>query len=454
MSADPSVPAPALTAARITDDLTRPALNLPPLAWWGAFLTAGGLAGLLLISVAFYCIEGYGIFGPNNSVNWGNDIASYIFWIAVAVAGTLVSSILLLFRQRWRNAVNRSTEAMTVFAINIAGIYPLIHTGRPWVDYWLIPLPWDGLGLAPQFKSPIMWDVFAISGYATASVLFFYLGLLPDLASLRDRARTRVQRLIYGALCMGWRGTASDWRHYERAYTQFAWIATPLVIGMHSTIATLLAVSHVPGWHATIFPPYFVSGAIFGGLAMAFVILVPLRRTLALEHYITADHLDKLAKIMLTVGLIVCYVYLVELFTAWYSENEAERAQYLYRLTGQHAWAFWLMIFCNVVVVQALWSRRVRRSAAALFAIGLLVNVGMWFERYNIVVQSLEHDHLPSRWTSYAFTAWDYLLLAGSFGLFFSQFLIFARVAPVVAIAEIKTVLLRRAPAPVAKEGA
>ncbi len=435
---------PVFTATRITDDLTRVPLSLPPLPWYGAVLNVGGLAGLLFLSVLFYCVEGYGIFGTNNTVNWGNDIASYIFWIAVAVAGTLVSSILLLFRQRWRNAVNRSTEAMTVFAINIAGIYPLIHTGRPWVDYWLIPLPWDGLGLAPQFKSPIMWDVFAITGYATASVLFFYLGLLPDFATLRDRAKTTWQRLLYGTLCMGWKGTASDWRHYERAYSQFAWIATPLVIGMHSTIATLLAVTHVPGWHATVFPPYFVSGAIFGGLAMALVILVPMRKLLALENYITTDHLEKLSKIMLAVGLVVGYVYVMELFSAWYSENPVERDQYWYRMFGAHAWAYWLMIACNVGVVQLLWFRSIRRHAGALLLIGLLVNVGMWFERFNIIVLSLEHEYIPTRWTYYSFTPWDYLLLAGSFGMFFSQFLIFARIAPVVSIAEIKTVLLRR----------
>jgi Ni/Fe-hydrogenase subunit HybB-like protein len=439
---------PAPTAAQITRDLTAPALRLPPLAWHGAFGLCQGLVIVFFLVIAMYCIEGYGIFGANNVVNWGNDIASYIFWIAVAVAGTLVSSILLLFRQKWRNSVNRSTEAMTVFAINIAGIYPLIHTGRPWVDYWLIPLPWSGLDLWPQFKSPIMWDVFAITGYATASVLFFYLGLLPDLATLRDKATNRIQRAVYGALCLGWKGTASDWRHYERAYTQFAWISTPLVIGMHSTIATLLAVSHMPGWHATIFPPYFVSGAIYGGLAMALVILVPMRSLLKLETYITVDVLERLAKIMLAVGSIVLYVYLVEAYTAWYSESTYERSQFWWRATGEQAWAWWIMVLCNVGWLQLLWFKKVRRNLALLFLTGLIVNVGMWFERYVIVAMSLQHDWLPTSWTSYGFTLWDYLLLAGSFGLFFTQFLAFARVAPVVAIAEIKTVLIPPTNAP------
>jgi molybdopterin-containing oxidoreductase family membrane subunit len=445
---------PPWTAQRITDDLVAPCLRPPPAVWWLAVGGAGALASLLFITVAMYCIEGYGIFGPNDTVHWGNDIASYIFWIGIAVAGTLVSSILHLFRQRWRTGINRSTEAMTVFAINIAGIYPLIHTGRPWTDYWLIPHP-NTLALMPQFKSPIMWDVFAITGYATASVLFFYYGLLPDFATVRDRATRRWQKLLYGMLAMGWRGTASDWRHYERAYHQFAWIATPLVIGMHSTIATLLAVSHVPGWHATVFPPYFVSGAIFGGLAMALVILIALRRTMKLEAYITVDHLDKLAQIMLGMGMIVLYVYAMEFFCAWWSESPIEQAQFLYRLGGAHAWAFWLMILCNVVLLQLFWSGRLRRNLAVLLLVGLAVNVGMWFERFNIIVLSLEHDHLPSNHTYYRFTGWDYIILAGSFGMFLTQFLLFVRAAPVVSIAEVKVTLLAKPhPAQEQKEGA
>jgi len=284
--------------------------------------------------------------------------------------------------------------------------------------------------------------------YATTSVLFFYLGLLPDLAAIRDRCPDtrigRIQRLVYSALAMGWKGTASQWRHYERAYTQFAWVATPLVIGMHSTIATLLAVSVVPGWHATVFPPYFVSGAIFGGLAMALLLLIPLRTAFKLEAYITIDHLERLAKIMLAVGMIVLHVYLVEFFFAWYSESPSERGQYWYRLFGEHNLFFWVMILCNVVILQLLWFKSLRRNLAVLTLVGVAVNVGMWLERYNIIVLSLERDHLPSKWTAYAFTGWDYMLLAGSFGLFFTQFLLFCRLIPMVSIAEIKATLLNR----------
>lgn len=442
-SPDPRVP----SAAQITTDLTAPIFRVPSLAWFGGFGFAASLAGLMMLCVAMYCIEGYGIFGVNNTVNWGNDIGSYIFWIGIAVAGTLVSSVLLLFRQRWRTGVNRATEAMTIFAINIAGIYPLIHTGRPWVDYWLIPHP-NTLSLYPQFKSPIVWDVFAITGYATTSVLFFHLGLLPDLAAIRDRCPDthigRIQRMVYSALALGWKGTAPQWRHYERAYNQFAWIATPLVIGMHSTIATLLAVSVVPGWHASVFPPYFVSGAIFGGLAMALCLLVPLRAAFKLEAYITLDHLERLAKIMLAVGMIVLHVYVIEFFCAWYSESPSERYQFWYRCFGEHKWFFWTMIFCNVGMLQLFWFKSLRRSLIVLMLVGLAVNLGMWLERYNIIVLSLERDHLPSKWTSYSFQAWDYMLLAGSFGLFFTQFLLFCRLIPMVSIAEVKATLLNR----------
>jgi molybdopterin-containing oxidoreductase family membrane subunit len=433
-----------LSAKQITDDLTAPVFRLPSLMWWGGFLAAAGSAGALGFVVLVYCLAGYGVFGVNNVVNWGNDIASYIYWIAVAVAGTLVSAVLFLFRQKWRTGVNRSTEAMTVFAVNIAGIYPLIHTGRPWVDYWLIPMPND-LGLWPQFKSPIMWDVFAITGYATCSVIFFYLGLIPDFATIRDRATRKWQKVLYGMLAMGWKGSSSDWNHYERAYAQFAWIATPLVIGMHSTIATLLAVSSLPGWHATVFPPYFVTGAIFGGLAMAFVILVPLRHFLNLGAYITEDHFERLAKILLACGLVVAYVYGLEFFTAWWSENPYEIEQFWWRVTGPSAWSFWLMAACNLLPIQLLWFRRFRRDVRALFLIGILVNVGMWFERYNIIVLSLRHAQVPAEWTSYAFTAFDWMLMVGSFGMFFTQFLVFARLAPVVSIAEVKATLLGHA---------
>ncbi len=443
----PAQPAATTAAGKITDDILRPVFApmfaLANVPWVLAFLSAAGLTGMLFTAFAFHCVEGIGIFGIESPVGWGNYIVTYVFWIGIAVSGTLVSSILFLFRQRWRNAINRSTEAMTVFAVSVAGLFPALHTGRPWCDYWLMPYP-NTLHVWPQFKSPIIWDVFAITGYATASVIFFYLGLIPDLATVRDRAKNPLQKMIYGALALGWKGSASDWRHYERAYAQFAWLATPLVLGMHSTIATLLAVGDVPGWHATIFPPYFVSGAIYGGLAMALLLLVPLRAWSGLKEYITIDHLERLAKIMLACGLIVAYVYACEFYTAWYSESPYERGQFLwYRLAGAHHWAWLLMMTCNVAIPQLLWFRAVRRSLAGLVLVAIAVNIGMWFERFVITCLSLEADHLPSSWGYYRFSDWDWLLLAGSFGMFFTAFLGFIRFAPVIAIAELKSILLQ-----------
>ena len=436
---------PSLTAQRITDDITRPLFTWPSKYWHAAFGTSQAMAGLLVLAVALYTIEGYGIFGTNQPVNWGNDIATYIFWIGIAVAGTLVSSILFLFRAKWRTAINRSTESMTVFAIQIAGLFPLIHTGRPWVDFWLMPYPNDR-HLWPNMKSAIVWDVFALTAYATTSIIFWYFGLIPDLATARDRAKHPLQRAIYSVLAMGWRGGAKDWVHYERAYAQFAWISTPLVIGMHSTLAILAAVGKVPGWHATIFAPYFVSGAIFGGLAMAICFLIPMRSLLKLGDYITIDHLERLAKVMLTCGLIVTYVYMMEFFGAWWSEQTAERAQYIFRMEGRYSWAFWTMMVCNVGFPQLLWFKQVRRSLIGLMVVALAVNVGMWFERFVIISLSVMHDHLPSAWdNSYAFTAFDWMVLVGSFGLFFTFILAASRVVPMISIAEYKAQVLKPA---------
>lgn len=430
-----------LDAKKITDDLVAPIFRLPSIHWLGGFLTAAGINGLLFLAMALYIVDGYGIFGVTNSINWGDDIGTYIYWIATAVAGTIVSAVLFVFRQKWRTGINRATEAMTIFAINIAGLFPLIHTGRPWVDYWLIPTP-NNLSLWPQFKSPIMWDVFAISGYATCSVLFFYLGLLPDFATVRDRATRKWQKLLYGMLAMGWKGDSGDWNHYERAYGLFAWVATPLVVGMHSTLGALLAVAAVPGWHSTVFPPYFVSGAVFGGVGMAFVILVPMRKLFSIEAYITRDHLEKLSKILLAAGMVVTYMYMMEVFTAWWSEDHAELDLLHWRMTGPSSWSYWLMICANVLPIQLLWFKSFRRNAHYLFLTGILVNLGMWFERYNLMALTLKHGSLPSTWAQYSFTVFDYMVLAGSFGMFFTQYLLFTRIAPMVSIAEVKSTLL------------
>jgi Ni/Fe-hydrogenase subunit HybB-like protein len=432
-----------LTASQITDDITKPIFTKPPLMWHAGMAATQGLAGLLVIAIAMYVIEGYGIFGVNQPVNWGNDITTYIFWIGIAVAGTLVSSVLFLFRQQWRTAVNRSTEAMTVFAVQIAGLFPLIHTGRPWVDFWLLPYPNDRL-LWPNLKSAIVWDVFALTAYATTSIIFWYFGLIPDFATVRDRAKSKWQRTLYSVLAMGWRGNAKDWVHYERAYAQFAWIATPLVVGMHSTIAILAAVGKVPGWHATIFGPYFVSGAIFGGLAMALAFLIPMRSMLNLQRYITIDHLEKLAKVMLVCGMIVTYVYVMEFFSAWWSESTYERHQFLYRLEGNWSWAFWTMMICNIGFAQLLWFKAVRRSLLGLMIVAIAVNIGMWFERFVIISLSVMQDHMPSAWDySFTFRTFDWFILGGSFGLFFFFILGFCRVVPVISIAEVKATLLK-----------
>ncbi len=443
---------PPLTAAQITDDITRPLFTKPPLAWHGAIAAMQGLAGLLVIAIAAYCIEGYGIFGVNQPVNWGNDITTYIFWIGIAVAGTLVSSVLFLFRQTWRTAINRSTEAMTVFAVQIAGLFPLIHTGRPWLDFWLFPYPNDRV-LWPQFRSPLMWDVFAISTYGTTSVIFWYLGLIPDFATVRDKCRVgSLKRAIYSLVSFGWKGTVKDWNHYERAYAQFAWISTPLVLSVHSTVSFDFATSKVPGWHTTIFPPYFVAGAIFGGFGMVVFLLAPMRSMLKLEKYITFTHLELCNKIILATSMIVGYAYAMEFFAAWFSESVYERSQFLYRLTGPHAWVFWSMTLCNVVAPQFFWWKRVRRSLIAMWIISVFVNIGMWFERANIFMLSLERDHLPSSWDMWVGTTWDWMVVAGSFGWFMFLFLLYAKTMPTIAIAEIKSVLVN--PSGKAKGGA
>jgi molybdopterin-containing oxidoreductase family membrane subunit len=443
---NPEAPKTELTAKQLTDDITAPLFKLPTKEWHAAFGAAQAMAALLFLAIACYVVEGYGIFGTNQPVNWGNDITTYIFWIGIAVAGTLVSAILFLFRQRWRTAINRSTEAMTVIAIQIAGLFPLIHTGRPWVDFWLLPYPNDR-HLWPNLKSAIVWDVFSLTGYALTSMIFWYFGLIPDFATVRDRAKHPFQRAVYSVLALGWRGNAVDWHHYERAYAQFAWIATPLVLGMHSTIAVLAAVGKVPGWHTTIFAPYFVSGAIYGGLGMALLFLIPMRSLLKLERYITIDHLDKLAKVMLGCGLLVCYVYISEFYAAWFSNSPYERGQYLYRMHGDYAWTFWTMLTCNMGIIQLLWFKAVRRSLLGLMLVGLAVNVGMWFERFVIIALSLMHDHMPSAWdNAYRFTGFDWMILVGSFGMFLTLLLAFSRIIPMVSIAELKTELLRPAP--------
>jgi Ni/Fe-hydrogenase subunit HybB-like protein len=416
-----------------------------PRGWWVAFaVSLVGLGGFA-IGIPWLFWEGIGIWGLNIPVGWGWAITNFVFWVGIGHAGTLISAILLLFRQKWRTSINRAAEAMTIFAVLCALTYPGIHVGRVWVAYWLAPVP-NQMGTWPNFRSPLLWDVFAVSIYGTVSLLFWYTGMIPDLATQRDRSRTRLRQWIYGALALGWRGSQRHWRHYEVAYLILAGLATPLVLSVHSIVSMDFAVSQLPGWHTKIFPPYFVAGAIFSGFAMVVTLMVICRWAFGLEQIITIRHLDYMAKIMLVTGLMVTYAYAFEAFTSWYSGNPYEMFTSLDRAFGDYAWAYWIMIACNVVVPQALWFKRARRSPAVLFVVSVLINVGMWFERFVIIVTSLHHDFLPSAWQYFRPTVWDVACLVGGFGLFFTLFCLFVRFAPMVAVAEVKTVLPEASP--------
>jgi len=433
--------APGQTAGMIDDVVNTPVLVGPqrtPTWWWLLFALSLSLLGLYLVSIVRLVTVGVGIFGNNQPVSWAMPIINFVWWIGIGHAGTLISAALLLFRQPWRTSINRFAEAMTIFAVVCAGLYPILHLGRPWVFYWLMPYP-NTFGMWPNFRSPLTWDMFAISAYASVSLLFWFIGLIPDLATLRDSAKSRFQRLVYGALALGWNGSAKAWQRYMRAYLLLAAISFPLVLSVHSTIALDFAVSQVPGWNNTIMPPYFVAGAVFAGFAMVLLLAVPLRRAFGLERLITLRHLDNAAKLMLATGLIVVYGYGVELFYAWYSGVEFEVFMAYNRVLGaDHWWAFWALILCNFVAIQPLWFRRVRQSPWALFVISIFVSIGMWLERFVIIVVSLTKDFLPSSWGNYVPTFWDWALYLGSFGLFGTLFLIFIRLLPSIATTEMK----------------
>jgi molybdopterin-containing oxidoreductase family membrane subunit len=382
--------------------------------------------------------RGVGVWGINIPVGWGFDIINFVWWIGIGHAGTLISAILMLFRQHWRTSINRAAEAMTVFAVACAAIFPIFHTGRPWLAaYWLLPIP-NTMGMWPQFRSPLIWDVFAVSTYATVSIVFWYIGLIPDLATMRDRAKGTFARTIYGFLSMGWRGSAVHWRRYETAYMLLAGLSTPLVLSVHTVVSFDFAVSLVPGWHATIFPPYFVAGAIFSGFAMVLTLLIPIRAVYGLKGLITERHLDAMAKVMLATGWIVFYGYMMEGFLAWYSGNPYDWFVIWNRLTGPYWWALTLLILCNGIIPQTLWSRKVRTSPVLLFMVSIVVNVGMWLERCVIVVTSLHRDYLPSSWGMYAGTVWDWAIYLGTIGLFLTLFWIFIRVLPMISIFEMR----------------
>ncbi len=412
----------------------------PTRAWYVCFALSAGLTGVLVAMVGYLFWVGVGVWGLNNPVSWGFAIVNFVFWVGIGHAGTLISAILFLFRQKWRTSINRFAEAMTIFAVICAGMFPAIHVGRPWVEYWLFPIP-NQMGMWPNFRSPLVWDMFAVGTYMLVSLMFWYTGMIPDLATLRDRARTRARQIAYGLLSLGWRGSNRHWHRYERAYLLLAALATPLVVSVHSVVSFDFAVAQLPGWHTTIFPPYFVAGAIFSGFAMVVTLIVPARRFFGLADFVTPYHLDNMNKIILATGSIVGYSYLIELFIAWYSANLYEQFAFLNRALGPYAWAYWIMVTCNVAVPQIFWLKRCRTTPWIMLIAAILINVGMWFERFVIVVTSLSRDFLPSSWGIYVPTWVDLLTLAGSFGLFFTLFLLFCRYLPMVAMAEIKSVM-------------
>jgi Ni/Fe-hydrogenase subunit HybB-like protein len=412
----------------------------PPRAWYYAFGASLALTGVLLAMIGYLVFTGVGVWGVNIPVGWGFAIVNFVFWVGIGHAGTLISAILFLLRQKWRTSINRFAEAMTIFAVICAGLFPAIHVGRIWVVHWLIPLP-NYQSVWPQFRSPLVWDMFAVGTYMLVSLLFWYTGMVPDLATLRDRARTRLRAIIYGFLAIGWRGSHRHWHRYEKAYLLLAGLATPLVLSVHSVVSFDFATAQLPGWHTTIFPPYFVAGAIFSGFAMVGTLLVPARRWFGLKQIVTLYHLENMNKIILATGSMVGYAYLTEFFTAWYGGNPHEAFAFVNRAFGPYAWGYWIMVSCNVLAPQIFWSKRLRTNTTVMMIVYILVNIGMWFERFVIVVSSLSRDFLPSSWDYYTPTWVDGLTLAGSFGLFFTLFLLFIRYLPMVAMAEVKTVM-------------
>jgi len=436
----PPLIAPGYTSATVTDKISAVVLRGTPRWWFAAFGVAFLLVMLLLGTLGHLFLTGVGIYGVNIPVGWGWDITNFVWWIGIGHAGTLISAILLLLRQEWRNSINRFAEAMTLFAVACASLYPVVHLGRPWVMYWLFPYP-STMGVWPQFRSPLVWDVFAVSTYGTISLLFWFVGLIPDLATLRDRATNRFAQIAYGMLAMGWRGSARHWHNYESAYLMLAGLATPLVVSVHSVVSFDFAVGIVPGWHSTIFPPYFVAGAIYSGFAMVLTLAIPLRAIFGLRDFITDRHLQNMAKVMLATGLIVAYGYLVEIFMAWYGDNRFDVYVTVNRMLGPYAFQFWSLIACNVVAPQVLWIKRVRRSPVILFVVAIVVNIGMWLERYVIIVTSLHRDFLPSSWGMYSGTIWDYSTFLGTIGLFLALMFLFIRFLPMISIFEMRAIL-------------
>jgi Ni/Fe-hydrogenase subunit HybB-like protein len=432
--------APGQTFTTVTDKISGIILTpRTPIAWFLGAAFGFALLQLLLVSITYLLFKGVGIWGLNQPVGWGLDIINFVWWIGIGHAGTLISAVLLLFRQQWRMSISRAAEAMTIFAVACAAMFPLIHTGRPWLSaYWLFPYP-NAMSIWPNFRSPLIWDVFAVSTYGTVSILFWYVGLIPDLAAMRDRAKNRFAQVAYGIVSMGWRGSARHWQRYELASLLLAGLSTPLVLSVHTVVSFDFAVSVIPGWHATIFPPYFVAGAVYAGFAMVLTLMLPMRWLYGLQDYITDRHVDNMAKVTLVTGMIVFYGYLMEAFFGFYSANPFESYMISNRMGGPYAPLYWFLITCNGIVPQLLWMKTFRTKAIPLFIVCMFVNVGMWLERFIIIPTSLHRDFMPSSWGMYFPSIWDWTTFAGTIGLFLTLFYLFVRVLPMIAIFEVKT---------------
>lgn len=413
----------------------------PPKAWYIAFAISSTMTLVLFLAIGYLIANGVGVWGNNNPVFWAWPIVNFVFWVGIGHAGTLISAILFLFRQNWRTSINRFAEAMTIFAVCCAGIFPAIHVGRIWMVYWLAPYPSQHLAMWPNFRSPLLWDVFAVSTYATVSALFWYMGMIPDLATLRDRATTKVRQIAYGIASLGWTGSARQWSRYEKAYMLLAALATPLVLSVHTIVSFDFAVSQLPGWHTTIFPPYFVAGAVFSGFAMVVTLMVPARALFGLKDLVTIRHLENMTKIILATGTMVGFAYGIEFFIAWYGGNGYEQFAFVNRAFGPYTWAYWTMIACNVISPQLFWFKKFRTTPWLMVPVCIFVNIGMWFERFVITVTSLSRDFLPSSWGYFKPTTVDIMMFIASFGLFFTLFLLFCRYLPMVAMSEVKAVM-------------
>src|ERR1700686_3448954 len=432
---------PGYTFSSVTDKISAIVLTRPTsLGWVAGFALTFTLVMVLTVSLAWLIIKGVGIWGINIPIGWGFAIVNFVWWIGIGHAGTLISAILFLLNQKWRTSINRFAEAMTLFAVACAGIFPLIHTGRPWMAYYMFPYP-STMGVWPQFRSPLIWDVFAVSTYGTVSLLFWFVGLIPDLATLRDRSVQKPMKIIYGMLSMGWRGSARHWHRYQSAYLLLAGLATPLVLSVHTVVSFDFAIAIVPCWHTTIFPPYFVAGAIYSGFAMVLMLAIPIRKVYSLEDFITERHLQNSAKVMLATGLIVAYGYAIEAFMGWYSGNRYDMFTLWNRLHGPYAPCYYALLACNIFIPQLLWIRKLRTSPLALFLISGVILVGMWLERFIIVVVSLHRDFLTSSWGMYYPTRWDWMTYIGTIGMFLAAMFLFVRILPMISIFEMRTLL-------------